>query len=159
MKVGLVSDTHDRVLPGLHSVLDGVDEILHCGDLCSEDVLLELETIARVAAVHGNMDDRRLAERLPVELLLEREGIKIALLHGHALPRLHLDELIGKYRVIAPDLVVFGHSHEILSREWEGTRYFNPGTAGGIGADPTCGMLEIDGEAFSVEHVAIAPAD
>lgn len=156
MKIGLVSDTHDEVPASLHDALEGVDEILHAGDVCGPEVLAEIETIAPVTAVHGNMDRRPLADEIPPELLLDREGIRIALVHGHRLRQGRiLDDLIEKYRVIRPDVVVFGHTHEPVSRKWEGTHYVNPGTAGGVGNDPTCAILEVVDDWYEVEHVEL----
>lgn len=159
MKIGIVSDTHDRVLDDLHEALAGVDEILHAGDLCHEDVVVELETIAPVVAVHGNMDTRDLVEKLPAERLLDREGIRIALLHGHRQGRARVDDFVEKYRVIAPDVVIFGHTHEPLSRVWDRTHYFNPGTAGGVGNDATCGLLEVVDAEFSLEHIRLTASE
>ncbi|HUP00481.1 MAG TPA: metallophosphoesterase family protein, partial [Gemmatimonadota bacterium] len=72
MRIGIVSDTHDRILPDLFRALAGVDEILHAGDICTAEALAEIEVIAPVTAVHGNMDERALFERLPEERRLER---------------------------------------------------------------------------------------
>lgn len=155
MKIGIVSDTHDRVLGALFEALEGVDEILHAGDVASEDALVEIEAIAPVTAVHGNMDDAELRARLSPELLLEREGVKIALLHGHRQGRARVDDFVEKYSVIAPDVVIFGHTHEPLSRVWDEVHYFNPGTAGGVGGDATCGLLTVVDGAFELEHLAL----
>lgn len=153
MKIALLSDTHDRLPAGLHRVLEGVDEILHAGDICGRDVLAEIETIAPVTAVRGNMDRPPLADEAPPELLLDREGLRIALVHGHLLRRHRmLDDLIEKYRVIRPDVVVFGHTHQATSRKWESTLYVNPGTAGGVGAAATCAILEVTDGRCSVDH-------
>ncbi len=155
VKIGLVSDTHDRVLPGLHAALAGVDEILHAGDICNTEVLAEIESIAPVTAVHGNMDERALVARLPGERRLERGGITIALVHGHRSRRGDITALAARLDAPPPDLVVFGHSHEPLSRMRGQTRFFNPGTAGGIGANPTVGFLTIENGAFAIDHVAL----
>lgn len=155
MKIGVVSDTHDRVLGALFEALDGVEEILHAGDIASEDALTEIEAIAPVTAVHGNMDDAELRARLSPELLLDREGIRIALLHGHRQGHARVDDFVEKYSVIGPDLVIFGHTHEPLSRVWDEIRYFNPGTAGGVGRDATCGLLTVVDGAFEIEHVRL----
>lgn len=156
MRLALVSDTHDRVPAGLHRVLEGVDEILHAGDMCGRDALAEIETIAPVTAVRGNMDRPPLADETPPELLLDRGELRIALVHGHLLRRHRmLDDLIEKYRVIRPDVVVFGHTHEAVSRKWETTLYVNPGTAGGVGAAPTCAILEVVDGRCTVEHVSL----
>ena len=61
MKIGLISDTHmagdGRGLPvAVLKALDGVDLILHCGDLECLGVLDYLETVAPVLAVRGYED-------------------------------------------------------------------------------------------------------
>ena len=66
-----------------------------------------------------------------------------------------LDDLAKRYGGRGVDLVIWGHIHEPVSVEREGLRYFNPGTAGGIGARPTCGMLSIEGDDFTIEHVSL----
>jgi putative phosphoesterase len=155
LRIGVVSDTHDTVLPALHAALAGVDEILHAGDIASADALEEIETIAPVTAVRGNMDERALADRLPEEQMLTRGGVRIALVHGHRVGRASVDDLANRFEGRGVDLVVWGHIHEPVSKLRDGVRYFNPGTAGGIGADPTCGILTITTESFTIEHVSL----
>lgn len=155
MKIGIVSDTHDNVLASLHDALAGVDEILHAGDIASAETLAEIETIAPVTAVRGNMDDRDLADRLPEERLLTRDGIRIALVHGHRVGDASVEAMIERFDELRPDLVVWGHIHEPLSHLRNAVRYFNPGTAGGIGANATCGMLTIKDGRFTIEHVTL----
>jgi hypothetical protein len=152
MRIGIVSDTHDRVLPGLHAALAGVDEILHAGDIATSEALAEIETIAPVIAVAGNMDDPALAHGLPMETLLDRDGVRIALLHGHRAGHASVDDLVYRYDGSGADLVVWGHIHEPVSRRVNGVTYFNPGTAGGIGAAATCGILTTSQGRFTVEH-------
>ncbi|CAN5146520.1 metallophosphoesterase family protein [soil metagenome] len=156
MRIGILSDMHDRIIPHLFRALAGVDEILHAGDFCTADTLAEIEAIAPVTAVHGNMDERALFERFPEERRLERGGFMIALLHGHSLRRGRLEDFVARYRESAPDLVIFGHSHEPLSEAVGGTRYFNPGTAGGIGRSPTAGILSIEDGGLAIRHVDLA---
>jgi putative phosphoesterase len=152
MRIGIVSDTHDRVLPALHATLAGVDEILHAGDIASGEALAEIGTIAPVTAVAGNMDDRALVHRLPQETLLDRDGVRIALLHGHRAGRASVDDLVARYEGSGADLVVWGHIHEPVFQRVNGVTYFNPGTAGGIGAAATCGILTTSQVGFTVEH-------
>ena len=159
MKIGLVADTHDRVLPSLYDALAGVDEILHAGDVCRADVLAEIEGVAPVLAVHGNCDARALVERLPAERRLEREGIVIHVVHGHRAGRGDVDgiaRLVGVEPGGAADLVVFGHSHEKCDEVRGRTRFFNPGTAGGVGRSPSVGILTIDNGRITLAHVALA---
>jgi putative phosphoesterase len=122
----------------------------------SAEALAEIETIAPVIAVRGNMDDRALADRLPKKLLLERDGIRIALVHGHRVGRASVDDLARRYEDRGVDVVIWGHIHEPVSELRDEVRYFNPGTAGGIGAPPTCGLLTIEAKRFTVEHLALS---
>ncbi|MGH7556494.1 MAG: metallophosphoesterase family protein [Gemmatimonadota bacterium] len=155
MRIALVSDTHDRILASLFDALAGVDEILHAGDVCGETALAELEAIAPVTAVLGNMDSGSLAERHPEELRLDRGGIAIGMVHGHRFGRGLVHDLARHFGAWAPDLVVFGHTHEALDEVRGSTRYFNPGTAGGIGGPATAGILEIANGEYRVEHVRL----
>ena len=54
--VGLISDTHGLVRPEVFAALEGVALILHAGDVGGQDVLTQLQTIAPLHAVCGNVD-------------------------------------------------------------------------------------------------------
>jgi hypothetical protein len=58
---------------------NGVDEILHAGDVGDQEVLAILETLAPVRAVRGNVDGPDLPESLEFELA----GQHFAMAHGH----------------------------------------------------------------------------
>ena len=155
MRIGIVSDTHDRVPASLHAALTGVNEIFHAGDVATVGTLAEIETIAPVTAVRGNMDERAFADRLPEERLLTRDDVRIVLVHGHRVGNTYVEDMIERFDALRPDLVVWGHTHEPVSRLRSGVRYFNPGTAGGIGARATCGILTIGDGRFSIEHITL----
>ena len=77
MLIGLISDTHipdwARILP--LNVLDAfanVDLILHAGDLTSLKAIEELEDLAPVMSVQGNMD-RAKGIDLPKARVIEAE--------------------------------------------------------------------------------------
>jgi len=124
--VGLISDTHGLVRPEVHDALEGVEMILHAGDVGGHEVLTELSTIAPVHAVYGNTD-------APGEpgLVMERgfrlEGVTIHVSHGHELGRPTVERLLARYEA---DVIVYGHTHRPLL-ERSGTRLVvNPGAAG-----------------------------
>ena len=56
MRVGLISDTHGLLRPEVFRVFEGVDRILHAGDVGRADILIELEEIAPFEAVFCNTD-------------------------------------------------------------------------------------------------------
>lgn len=155
MKIGVVSDTHDRIVASLYRALDGVDEILHCGDICGHQTLAALEAIAPVTAVHGNCDSIAFVNRFPVERRVQRGSIEIALVHGHRFRRGSVRHLADHFSDEPPTVVLFGHSHVSVSEKMNGVLFFNPGTAGGIGAAPSAGLLEITDDGFELRHVAL----
>jgi uncharacterized protein len=69
--VAVIADTHmprgGRRLPeSCVERLRAADLILHAGDIVAADVLAELEALgAPIRAVHGNMDEAALHDRLP----------------------------------------------------------------------------------------------
>ena len=168
MRYGIVADTHNRVLPSLFETLAGVKEILHAGDVCRREVLAEIEAAAPVVAVHGNCDEWPLVHELPAERRIEREGVAIALVHGHQAGSASPERMAKLYgagpRAAAkpdaggppPDLVIFGHSHQACDVVRGGIRFFNPGTAGGVRYSPTVGILTIEDGRLRLEHVELA---
>ncbi|HOL15343.1 MAG TPA: metallophosphoesterase [Bacillota bacterium] len=131
--IGVVSDTHvprrARCLtPGLLRGLEGVDLILHAGDLVDESVLFELQALAPVEAVAGNMDPPRLHERLKRRKLLHAGGLTIGLIHGDGLRRSTRQRAEEAFREFRPQVIVFGHSHQPLCEYSGNTLMFNPGS-------------------------------
>jgi uncharacterized protein len=125
--VGVVSDTHGLVRPGLASALAGVERILHAGDVGGAAVLDALSKVAPVDAVYGNVDDAH-DPALARERVVTVGGVTIHVSHGHELgsptPRLALARYAG-------DVVIFGHTHRaIVERDDRGRLAFNPGAAG-----------------------------
>ena len=61
-KVGVISDTHIPHFKQLPAAIwqhfDGVELIIHAGDLSVLSVIDELETIAPVVAVQGNVEQQ-----------------------------------------------------------------------------------------------------
>lgn len=122
-EIGLISDTHGLVRPEALRALTGVAQIVHAGDVGSQDVLDALERLAPVVAVRGNNDRGAFAERLPERAVVERPGLRLLVLHdGHELAR---EPASGAF-----DVVVTGHSHRPRVEDLDGVLYVNPGSAG-----------------------------
>jgi len=81
MRIGIVSDTHGLLRREVIEGLQGVDHIIHAGDIDKKEVLDELEKIAPVTAVRGNAD-KDWAVYVPEKALLEFEGNKIYVIHN-----------------------------------------------------------------------------
>jgi len=125
MVVGLIADTHGLVRPEVFTALEGVELILHAGDV-GVGVLEELQAIAPIRAVAGNTDDPW-DPRLPRAQALEVGGVSVHVSHGHELGRPKPEALLARYDA---RVVVFGHTHEALVHRAGPRLAVNPGAAG-----------------------------
>jgi putative phosphoesterase len=143
MKIGVVSDTHGLLRPEVLTALEGVEQILHLGDVGKASILAALEEIAPVTAIRGNVDREGACAKLPeTEVALIGEQYVYML---HDLHTLHLDPAAGKFAA-----VLFGHTHVPNFYRKKGVLYFNPGSCGPrrFELPVTVGMLTVgkDGE-------------
>lgn len=127
--VGILSDTHGQLHPEVLKLLEGVDHIIHAGDVGSPQVLAALQAMAPVTAVRGNCDLYAWAGSLPALAEVTVGGARI--LVGHTAQRLRTD-LVGEEPKAGGGLavVVFGHSHLASLEERDHVLYVNPGSAG-----------------------------
>lgn len=151
MRVGIVSDTHGLLRSELFRVFEGVDHVLHAGDLGPAELLAELEAIAPVTAVWGNTDGWDLRERVPEIARIDLAGVAVVVLHGMQLGSPTPEKAAAAYSDAG--LVVFGHSHKAVIRQVGATLAVNPGSAGPVRfRDPiTCAMATIEDGRVSVE--------
>ena len=160
MKIGLISDTHipDRARIVPQKVIDAfsdVDLILHAGDLTSPGVIEELEELAPVMAVQGNMD-RVSGIDLPKAKVIDVEGLKLGVIHGEVYPRADSDQLLYLAKELDVDILVSGHSHQPKIEQKEGILLLNPGSPVVPRlADRTVMLLEINNKEVDVEIVKI----
>ena len=153
MKIGVLSDTHlraDQTLPqALADGLDGVDAILHAGDIVDMAVIFELEQIAPVKAVCGNMDTPEVRRRFPARDIIELDGVRVGLIHGSGPPDSLADRVRSEFDEDI-DAIVFGHSHHALCRRFDDTLMFNPGSATDRRFAPYCsfGMMRTENAAI-----------
>lgn len=131
--IGVISDTHmpKRALSlpkELIEGLQGVDLILHAGDLTDESVITELEKIAPVYAVHGNVDPPELKDKLPEKRIIEYKGFRIGLTHGAGEHGSTLGRAMDAFRDEELQAIVFGHSHKPYNERINGMLIFNPGS-------------------------------
>ncbi|MGD1148815.1 MAG: metallophosphoesterase family protein [Thermoanaerobaculaceae bacterium] len=122
-KVGVIADTHGLLRPQARAALAGCDLIVHAGDVGSLEVLQELESVAPVVAVRGNVDVQPWASGFPENRVVEVGGALVYVLHD--LERLDLDPAVAGMAA-----VVSGHTHHAVLEERGGVLYVNPGSAG-----------------------------
>ena len=153
MRVGVISDTHNPSVgaeppPELAIAFQGVDVILHAGDIYVPSCLDWLETIAPVYAVEMWADahfkeDPRVVDKTRV---LHLEGHTVGLTHDllvpgmaqeiteysplskHFPPEADLQTALEIVFDAAVDIVVFGHTHYAIVEEYQGILMVNPGS-------------------------------
>ncbi|TDI95107.1 MAG: metallophosphoesterase [Caldithrix sp.] len=146
MEIGVISDTHGYINPKVFPIFEGVEQILHAGDIGSEDIITTLEAIAPVQAIHGNVDMFPLRARYPAVLTLDINGALICIIHDFfGLPDPRATGAVQKSGKKKLDLLIYGHSHEAkLERSGE-VLLFNPGSAGKqrFSLRPAVGLLTV----------------
>lgn len=133
MRIGLLSDTHGYLDPGVFRYFDSCDEIWHAGDIGTVELADTLSNFKPLRAVYGNIDGATLRRMFPLDLRFNCEGVDVWMTHIGGYP--------GRYnpRVRAllesgdvPNLFICGHSHilKVMPDKHYGLLHMNPGAAG-----------------------------
>ncbi len=165
--MGVVGDTHlprfGRRLPA--ALLEGlrgaaVELILHAGDLTSAGVLDELASVAPVVAVAGNNDPPELVDRLGTARILEIDGVRVGLTHGHAGSGARTpDRALATFAGESVDVVVFGHSHVPGWERRDGVGLLNPGSPTDRRRMPAYSYAILDVSPLERDGGSLLPAD
>lgn len=159
MKLGIISDTHGDTVGTQRAMdifrLEGVQEIIHCGDVGSAEVVNLLAELP-CHYVLGNTDPPSTIRNAILKAnqtcydylgMIVREGIRIAFLHGHDWRT--LEEIItsGKH-----DVVCTGHTHEFAWQILNETRILNPGAIHRTSA-PSVAILHLPQMQVQLERI------
>ena len=147
-RIGVIADTHcpefiERLPGAISRALEGVQLILHAGDVNGRETLDELARVAPVEAVRGDHDSS--LEGLPRTRELTVDGKRIVVVHGDRSrwieepqtllwtislgwfrPHGNLARSLRR-RFPQADVIVFGHTHRADVRRLDGALLFNPG--------------------------------
>jgi len=141
VRLGVISDTHGLLRVEVLDVFEGVDHILHGGDVGKWDVMVELQALAPVTAVYGNVDGFEIRSKLPQVAEVELDGFRIVVTHGDQLG----SPTPAKLHEAFPDaeIIVYGHTHKPLLELVDKTvTVMNPVGQGrrGLGCVPVLGF-------------------
>lgn len=149
-RIGLISDTHGLLRPEALNALQGVDHVIHAGDIGKPFILEELARIAPLTVVRGNNDTGDWARSLSDAVSVELAGTHIHVLHD-------MKEL-GKYADPGDaQVIIAGHSHKPLIHSEAGILQVNPGSAGPrrFRLPVTVALLEIQRGVAQAEIIAL----
>jgi uncharacterized protein len=179
MKIGVLADTHvPDQLPALPSqvgrAFQGLDIIVHAGDICRLDVLRSLqEQYTLTFGVSGEHDDAEVRAYLLSRQVVEFRHRRIGLIHGDvsatlpwqtrwrwALRQPSSEELLDllrlRFREDDVHCIIFGHTHRPFVRYYQGILFFNPGAvAGARGQRPTVGVLNVGDRSITADLVSL----
>ncbi|QGU96113.1 YfcE family phosphodiesterase [Clostridium bovifaecis] len=122
-RIGVISDTHGLLREEAVSSLEGVDLIIHAGDIGGDDIIEKLKRKAPVVAVRGNNDKGEWAKKYSKTEVVQIGEVCIYILHD--INELDLDPTAAGFNV-----VISGHSHKPSIVEKNKVLYLNPGSAG-----------------------------
>ena len=149
-KILLLSDSHSYLDARILDYAKQADEIWHCGDFGSFEIIEELEKIKPLKGVYGNIDNAKIRSEFPEVNRFVCEKVEVLMIHIGGYPNryspLAKQEILEK----APKLFISGHSH-ILKAMYDDKfklLHLNPGACGKQGWHKMRTMMRfvIDGE-------------
>ena len=152
-RIDVLSDTHGRLSAEVLKQLDGVDLIVHAGDITSEEDFVTLGALAPLRLCLGNNDwAGEYGPEVTRMARFEYEGLRFCVTH--------YQERLADERF---DVGVFGHTHvPVCERRANGVLLMNPGspTFPRSASGPTMGRIVVsEGEIISAEIVPLKPAE
>jgi len=123
MEIAVISDTHGLLRPEVMKQLTSCEHIIHAGDIGSYDVVEQLQALAPLTIVRGNVDTADWAKGIPECDFFQLEETMIYCLHNQ--DYLDLDPVAAEVK-----LVISGHTHKPALFEKNGVMYLNPGSVG-----------------------------
>jgi hypothetical protein len=148
--IGVISDTHGRIPPGIPKAFHEVDLIIHAGDIGEQTVLDKLSKIAPVVAVRGNMDFGKWTHQLPETEIIEIGQVVLYVLHIASQLNAEPDKTDFK-------AVISGHTHRPDVYEKNGIMFINPGSASypKFGHPASAALIQIKGDDLRVEIIRL----
>jgi putative phosphoesterase len=146
--IGVISDTHGLVRPEVLKAFQGVELILHAGDVGDPGVLEALRAVAPVVAVRGNVDRGEWAQDLKDTEVVEVDEFRLYVLHNAH--ELDLDPSAAGF-----DVVISGHSHNPSRENRQGVLFLNPGSAGPrrFRLPVSLALLRLEGESLAAKLI------
>lgn len=119
MEIIVFSDSHGNInrLIDVKKRYPHITTFIHCGDYCHD---ISLDWIIRVA---GNND----YDGCPDIKIVEIEGVRIFVTHGHLYSRFNLvEKLVKEAKKYQCEIVCFGHIHTRVYEKIDGILVINP---------------------------------
>lgn len=127
-KITVISDTHNNIeqIKSLHGIMLESDYVFHLGDYVNDIAFMRPELGEKLITVRGNGD---LFNKAPDEKVVEIEGVKLFLTHGHKYRVKSTLQNLGQ-ETLAYDCraALYGHTHLSGIESYGGVQLINPGS-------------------------------
>jgi putative phosphoesterase len=156
MRIGILSDTHDRVKRTARAVAllrdEGAEVLIHCGDLTGADVVEECALLPSYFVFGNNDYEERKLTRAMATIggvclgrggVIELGGKRIAVTHGDSWAEM------GRLSALNPDYLLYGHFHLAADEREGSTRLINPGALHRAPVH-TVAVLDLDRDALKL---------
>ncbi len=156
-KIGLISDTHNYFDSLIPKYFSEVDEIWHAGDIGSLEIMDQLNEIAPVLGVYGNIDNHLIRAEYPRDLRWECEGLDIFMTHIGGYPGRYTKRVGELLRENPPQLYICGHSHilKVMPDKNLGLLHMNPGAAGVHGFHRMKTLIRFEIENGNIQNLEV----
>ncbi|MGB0347485.1 MAG: metallophosphoesterase family protein [Balneolaceae bacterium] len=158
IKIGLISDTHNYLDPQVFDYFEGCDEIWHAGDFGTIKIAQQLEKIAPLTGVYGNIDGKDIRDEYPLHQRFERDGIDFWMTHIGGIPGRYCIPIREEIENKTPDVFICGHSHILkIARDQslEKMLYINPGAAGKQGFQEYRTVIRFEIDQGKIQNVEV----
>ena len=163
--VGILSDSHGYLTPGIRDAVNGCDYIVHAGDIFNAAILEQLKPKKELVAVAGNNDlpalwaeeEKEVVAALPKTATLELPGGLLVVEHGHRLGN-HPEHAQLRTDHKEARLVVYGHTHHRVIDQNAEPWIINPGASGKVRTHggPSCFLLNATEKQWTLETILFA---
>jgi uncharacterized protein len=130
-RIGLISDTHGYLDETVFEHFKNCDEVWHGGDF-GEGITEPLKAFKPLKGVYGNIDDSRIRNEFPEQLVFMCGEVKVMMRHIGGYPPRYNPETKKELLINQPQLFISGHSHilKIMYDDKLQCLHMNPGAAG-----------------------------
>lgn len=156
-RIGLLSDTHSFLDDKVFTYFAECDEIWHAGDIGSADVADKLEAFKPFRAVYGNIDDKAMQLRYPLDLFFTCEGVDVFITHIGGYPRRYTKRVSDLLRSHRPRLYICGHSHilKVIPDSRFDLLHINPGACGNEGFHHVKTLIRFTLDAGDIKNLEV----
>lgn len=156
-KILLLSDTHGHIDERILEYASQADEVWHAGDIGSLTVTDELQKLAKLRAVYGNIDGAEIRKEFPLNNRFLLEGVEVWMTHIGGYPGKYNPKIRKEIEMNPPKLFICGHSHilKVMPDKKLNLIHMNPGACGKYGFHQVRTMLRFELNSGKIEKLEV----